>query len=179
MWIYMWNPYGGNIHIHKVATKFATTQNKCVVYFSTVHYMKVHKIQCYFTKHIKTWQTTVILQGSKCSSYAAHLADDADVPICCARGTFFLEDSTLVSIMLSLSSASKSPTGCPNVKNLSHILVICSSVRNRQIRKLWTEFETSYRNCILWYTAQKKYTASMGSTYWLWMMQTVLIPSLQ
>jgi len=76
-----------------------------------------------------------------------------NVPICCARGTFFLEDSTLVPVMLSLPSVSRSTTGCPNVKNLSHILVICSSVMNRQIRKLCAEFETSYRNCILWYNA--------------------------
>jgi hypothetical protein len=103
----------------------------------------------------KHWQTTALLCGSECSSYAAYLAD-ADAPICCARGTFFLEESTLVPIMLSLPSVSRSPAGCPNVKNLSHILVICSSVMNRLIRKLWTEFETSYRNCILWYPLQTK-----------------------
>jgi len=67
-----------------------------------------------------------------------------------------LEDSTLVPVMLSLPSVSRSHTGCPNVKNLSHILVICSSVMNRKIRKLWAEFETSYRNCILWYFVKKK-----------------------
>ena len=119
----------------------------------------------------KHWQTTAILCGSKCSSYAAYHADNADVPIYCARGTFFMEDSNLVSIMLSLPSVSRSPTGCPNVKNLSHILVICSSVMNRQIRKLCTESETSYRNCILWYTVQKK-TASVGSTYCGWCKQS-------
>lgn len=175
LWINMWNPYCRNIHIHKVSTKFATTQNKCVVYFSTMHSMKVHKIQSSFTICIITLanQTHLI-----CRTFAAYLADDADVPICCARWTFHLEDSTLVPILPSLSSVSRYPTGCPKLKNLtcftklSHIFVICSSIMNRHIRKFGTEFETSYRNCILWCT-------SVGSTYWLWMMQTDLTSSLQ
>jgi len=159
----MWNPYGGNIHIHKVATKFATTQNKCVCVCVCVCSLFLHSALHEGSQNSvlfhKTYQNTgkpVILCGSKGSSYAAYLADDADVPICCARGTFFLEDSTLVPFMLSLPSVSRSPTGCPDVKNLSHILVICSSVMNRQIRKLRTEFETSYRNCIVWYNVPKK-----------------------
>ena len=149
LWINMLNPYCGNIYIHKVSTKFATTQNKCVVY---LHSMKVHKIQSSFTICIITLANHTHLI---CRTFAAYLADDADVPICCARRTFHLEDSTIVPILLSLSSVSRSPTGCPKLKNLtcftklSHIFVICSSIMNKHIRKFGTEFETSYRNCIL------------------------------
>ena len=72
----------------------------------------------------------------------------------CKRN-LFLENSTLVPNMLTLPSFNRSTTDCPNVKNLSHILVISSSVMNRHIRKLWTELETCYRKCILWYKVKK------------------------
>jgi hypothetical protein len=52
----MWNPYGGNIHYQKVTTKFATTQNKCVVYFSTVHYIR-------FTKFCVVSQNISVVRG--------------------------------------------------------------------------------------------------------------------
>ena len=128
--------YGGDIHVHKVATKCATTQHKCVWSISpqctTWRFTKFSVVSQNISKH---WQTTVTLCGSTCSSYAAHLQMMQMCPTSVQEEPF-LEDSTLVPIMLSLPSVSRYSTGSPNVKNLSHILVICSSVMNRHIRKL-------------------------------------------
>jgi hypothetical protein len=123
--------YGGDIHVHKVATKCATTQHKFVWSISpqctTWRFTKFSFVSQNISKH---WQTTVILCGSTCRSYAAHLQMTQMCPTTLQEETFDVITS-IVSFLWAYSTAARDVTG-ERVRTAYDVTAACYLKRRTQ-----------------------------------------------